>query len=181
MVHLDIDAQKELLALARKTLESFLATGEVPGHNPDKPELHQLAGAFVSLHCGDELRGCIGLIKPDGPLYRTVQHCAVSAASEDYRFDRVSPEELPGITIEISVLSPLERTKDVSEITVGKHGLYVVRGQRRGLLLPQVATDWGWDREAFLAQTCQKAGLDESAWRDPATTIYQFQAQVFSE
>ena len=181
MVHLDIDAQKELLALARKTLESFLATGDVPDYRPVKPELQQLAGAFVSLHCGDELRGCIGLIKPDGPLFRTVQHCAVSAASEDYRFDRVSPEELPGITLEISVLSPLERTTDASEIEVGRHGLYVVRGQRRGLLLPQVATDWGWDRETFLAQTCQKAGLDEDAWRDPATTIYQFQAQVFSE
>jgi AmmeMemoRadiSam system protein A len=181
MVHLDIDAQKELLVLARKTLEWFLATGEVPGDNPERPELHEPAGAFVSLHCGDELRGCIGLIKPDGPLYRTVQHCAVSAASEDYRFERISSEELPDITIEISVLSPLEKTKDISEITVGEHGLYVVRGQRRGLLLPQVATDWGWDREAFLAQTCQKAGLEENAWRDPATIIYQFQAQVFSE
>ncbi len=181
MVHLDIEAQKELLALARKTIESFLATGEVPGQDPDKPELHQQAGAFVSLHHGDELRGCIGLIVPDGPLYQTVQQCAVSAAAEDYRFDQVTPEELPGITIEISVLSPLERTKDISEITVGRHGLYVVRGQRRGLLLPQVATEWGWDKEAFLAQTCQKAGLDEGAWRDPATVIYQFQAQVFSE
>jgi len=181
MVHLDIDAQKELLALARRTLEWFIATGEVPDHKPERPELHQESGAFVSLHCGDELRGCIGLIKPAGPLYQTVQQCAVSAASEDYRFDRVSSEELPDIRIEISVLSPMERTKDTSEIAVGKHGLYVVRGQRRGLLLPQVATEWGWDREAFLAQTCQKAGLEETAWRDPATAIYQFQAQVFSE
>ncbi len=181
MVHLDIDAQKELLAIARRTLEQFLATGEVPDHNPERAELHQESGAFVSLHIGDELRGCIGLIKPDGPLYRTVQQCAVSAASEDYRFDRVSSGELSDITIEISVLSPMERAKDASEITVGTHGLYIVRGQRRGLLLPQVAIEWGWDREAFLAQTCQKAGLEESAWRDPATTIYQFQAQVFSE
>jgi uncharacterized protein len=181
MVHLDIDAQKELLAIARKTLEQFLATGEVPDRNPERAELHQESGAFVSLHIGDELRGCIGLIKPDGPLYRTVQQCAVSAASEDYRFDRVSSEELSGITIEISVLSPMERAKDASEIEVGTHGLYIVRGQRRGLLLPQVAIEWGWDREAFLAQTCQKAGLEESAWREPATAIYQFQAQVFSE
>jgi len=181
MVHLDIEAQRELLALARNTLESFLATGKVPDYKPRRPELRQLAGAFVSLHCGDELRGCIGLIKPDGPLYRTVQRCAVSAASEDYRFEPVSPQELAGVTLEISVLSPLERAKDLSGITVGKHGLYVVRGQSRGLLLPQVATDWEWDRETFLAQTCLKAGLDEDAWRDPATTIYQFQAQVFSE
>ncbi len=181
MVHLDTDAQKELLALARRTIERFLATGEVPDQKPEKPELHQESGAFVSLHCGDELRGCIGLIRPDGPLYQTVQQCAVSAASEDYRFDRVSSEELPDITIEISVLSPLERTKDPSEITVGKHGLYIVRGQRSGLLLPQVATEWGWDREAFLSQTCEKAGLEENAWLDPATRIYQFQAQVFSE
>jgi len=181
MVHLDIEAQRELLAIARKTLEWFLATGEVPDHNTERPELHQESGAFVSLHIGDELRGCIGLIKPDGPLYRTVQQCAVSAASEDYRFERISSEELPGITIEISVLSPMERVKDASGIAVGTHGLYIVRGQRRGLLLPQVATEWGWDREAFLAQTCRKAGLEESAWLDPATTIYQFEAQVFSE
>ena len=181
MIHLDIEAQKELLALARETLESFVAVGEIPECNPDRQELHQPAGAFVSLHCGDELRGCIGVIKPDGPLYRTVQRCAVSAASEDYRFDRVTPEELPGITLEISVLSPLERTRDVSEVRVGEHGLYVVRGHHRGLLLPQVATDWGWDRETFLAQTCQKAGLEENAWRDPGTTIYQFRALVFSE
>lgn len=181
MIHLDIDAQKELLALARRTLEQFLATGEVLDYTPERPDLSQESGAFVSLHRGDELRGCIGLIKADGPLYQTVQQCAVSAASADYRFGRVSSAELPDITIEISVLSPLERTKDPLEIRVGEHGLYIVRGQRRGLLLPQVATEWGWDREAFLSQTCQKAGLDEHAWRDPATTIYQFQAQVFSE
>ena len=112
MVHLD-DRHRRNCWIARNTLEHFLPTGEVPEYNPGRAELQQPAGAFVSLHCGDDLRGCIGLIKPDGPLFRTVQHCAVSAASEDYRFERVSPEELPDITLEISVLSPLERAEDL--------------------------------------------------------------------
>ncbi|NWG12271.1 MAG: AmmeMemoRadiSam system protein A [Acidobacteria bacterium] len=181
MIHLNESARKELLKLARGSLDSYFATGKVGDTRPDRPELHQLAGAFVSLHRGDELRGCIGLIEPEGPLYRTVQRCAVSAAVEDFRFDPVTADELPEIKIEISVLSALKVADNISEIKVGKHGLYMVRGHRRGLLLPQVATDYGWDRESFLTQTCHKAGLSGDAWRDPATAIYLFEAQVFSE
>jgi AmmeMemoRadiSam system protein A len=114
-------------------------------------------------------------------LCLTVQQCAVSAAVEDYRFDQVTAPELSELTIEISVLSPMERNRDVADVTVGRHGLYMVRGHRRGLLLPQVAADEGWDRETFLTQTCHKAGLPGDAWRDSATTIYTFEAQVFSE
>ncbi len=181
MIHLNESARKELLTLARSTLESYFATGKTPDMRPGRPELHQPAGAFVTLHRGEDLRGCIGLIEPEGPLYRTVERCAVSAAVEDFRFDPVTAEELPEISIEISVLSALKIADDVSEVKVGKHGLYMVRGHRRGLLLPQVAADYGWDRETFLTQTCHKAGLSGDAWRDPGTTIYIFEAQVFSE
>ncbi len=181
MIHLDESARKELLKLARSTLVSYFAGGEIPDSHPGRTELHQRAGAFVSLHRGEYLRGCIGLIEPEGPVYRTVERCAVSAAVEDFRFDPVTADELPEINIEISVLSPLRIVEDISEVEVGKHGLYMVRGHRRGLLLPQVATDYGWDRETFLTQTCHKAGLSGDAWHDPGTKIYIFEAQVFSE
>ena len=181
MIHLDESAQKELLRIARKSLECCLADDALPEIHPEQPELHQIAGAFVSLHRGDELRGCIGLLSPKDPLYRTVQHCAVSAAVEDSRFDQVTAAELTELKIEISVLSPMKRAENVTDVAVGKHGLYMVRGNRHGILLPQVATDYGWDRETFLTQTCHKAGLPGHAWRDSATIVYTFEAQVFSE
>ncbi len=181
MIPLDESAQAELLGIARKTLDHYLQTGEIPALHPDRPELHQLAGAFVSLHRGEQLRGCIGLIRPETPLFQTVQHCAVSAAVEDFRFPDVTLAELPLVKIEISVLSPLSRAEDLERIAVGEHGLYIVRGQHRGLLLPQVASSLGWDRETFLSETCRKAGLPRDAWRDPATAVYTFTAQVFSE
>jgi AmmeMemoRadiSam system protein A len=110
-----------------------------------------------------------------------VQHCAVSAALEDPRFMPVTREELKNLEIEISVLSPFHRIQEIEEIEVGTHGLYMVQGPFRGLLLPQVATQYGWDRMTFLKQTCLKSGLPESAWRDPRTAIYVFEAEVFSE
>ncbi len=180
-VKLETPAQEELLHLARATLESYLSTSKVPEYHTGRPELRVRAGAFVSLHRGEELRGCVGLITPDRELYRVVQHCAVSAASEDMRFTPVTPDELDQLKIEISVLTPLHRAREVEEIQPGKHGIFITRGPNRGLLLPQVATEYGWDRETFLAQTCRKAGLPESAWKDPLTTISIFEAQVFSE
>jgi AmmeMemoRadiSam system protein A len=139
------------------------------------------SGVFVSLHRGDELRGCIGQLTPERELFRTMQRCAVSAATEDLRFAPVAIGELPELTIEISVLTPFRRIGNVEEIEVGKHGIYMARGSHRGLLLPQVATSYGWDRNVFLAQTCRKAGLSEDAWQDPATAISIFEAQVFSD
>jgi AmmeMemoRadiSam system protein A len=138
-------------------------------------------GAFVSLHRGEELRGCIGQLYPDRELYRIVQHCVLSAALEDTRFLPVTQEELKDLNIEISVLTPFHRVRDIEEIEVGKHGLYIVQGRFRGLLLPQVATQYGWDRTTFLEQTCRKSGLPESAWRDPRTIIQIFEAEVFSD
>ncbi len=174
-------AQKELLALARATLVSYFSTGRVPEYQALNPELLQRSGAFVSLHNGEDLRGCIGLLSNEGELYRTVQRCALSAALEDSRFRPVTPEEMTDLKIEISVLSTFHRITDVRLIEVGRHGLIVSQGGFRGLLLPQVATKYNWDRETFLSQTCRKAGLPANAWCQPNVVIQAFEAQVFSE
>jgi AmmeMemoRadiSam system protein A len=177
---LDTD-KTELLKLARTTLETYLADGKIPPYQTSCAALLEQKGAFVSLHQGDELRGCIGQLVGDRELYKIVQHCALSAALEDTRFISVTRDEVDGLSIEISVLTPFRPIKDVNEIEVGKHGLYIVRGGHRGLLLPQVATQYRWNRTEFLKHTCLKSGLPESAWRDPQTVIYIFEAEVFSD
>jgi AmmeMemoRadiSam system protein A len=176
------DADKiELLKLARATLFSYFKDGTTPDFKTSKEPLLAKKGAFVSLHNQEELRGCIGQLFPDQELYKIVQHCVLSAALEDSRFYPVKQDELPDLNIEISVLSPFSRIHNVREIEVGKHGIYVIHGNYRGLLLPQVAANYGWDRQAFLEQTCRKAGLPESAWRDPRCIIHTFEGEVFDE
>jgi len=133
------------------------------------------------LHLLGELRGCIGYIEPRFPLVETVQEVAQKAALEDPRFPPLTPRELGKVDIEISVLSPLKKVSDVNEIVVGTHGLVIDAGYTRGLLLPQVATEWGWEREQFLSQTCRKAGLQADAWKLKRVTIYSFTSAVFSE
>lgn len=177
-----VDSERaELLKLARTTLQTYLENGTIPDFHTSSQALLEKKGAFVSLHRGDELRGCIGQIVADRELFQVVQHCVLSAALEDARFFPVEKDELGDLSIEISVLTPLRRIQDIQEIEVGKHGLYIVRGNHRGLLLPQVATQYNWDRIQFLKHTCLKAGLPESAWQDPQTSIYIFEAEVFSE
>jgi uncharacterized protein len=178
---LDESDQLELLKLARTTLESYLSSGDVPPYRTDSPSLRRHTGAFVSLHCRGELRGCIGQLVPDQELFRVIQSCAISAATEDTRFLPLTQGELDEAEIEISVLTPFRRIKDIAEIEVGRHGLLLVQGAHRGLLLPQVATQYNWNRETFLMQTCRKAGLPGSAWKDPTVAINVFEAQVFSE
>jgi AmmeMemoRadiSam system protein A len=175
------DDKIALLKLARATLEAYFSNAKTPACDPCSEALQAQKGAFVSLHQKRELRGCIGQLFPDRELFKIVQHCAISAAVEDTRFLPVTQEEIRDLDIEISVLSPFRQVKDIEEIEVGKHGLYLVHGHFRGLLLPQVATQYRWDRETFLAQTCRKSGLPESAWQDPLTMIYIFEAEVFSE
>jgi AmmeMemoRadiSam system protein A len=170
-----------LLKLARMTLEAYFSNAKTPACDACSEALQTQHGAFVSLHRKRDLRGCIGQLYPDRELFKIVQNCAISAAVEDTRFLPVTQEEIKDLDIEISVLSPFRRVRDVEEIEVGKHGLYLVHGHFRGLLLPQVAIQYRWDRETFLAQTCRKSGLPESAWRDPLTMIYIFEAEVFSE
>jgi AmmeMemoRadiSam system protein A len=178
---LDDSDKTALLKLARMTLEAYLIKEPTPDYHTSRGALLERKGAFVSLHRGEELRGCIGQLYPDRELYKIVQHCVLSAALEDTRFTPVVAEELKDLSIEISVLTPFHRVRDIEEIEVGKHGLYIVQGRFRGLLLPQVATQYSWNRTTFLEQTCRKSGLPESAWRDRHTMIQTFEAEVFSD
>ncbi|HEX3580692.1 MAG TPA: AmmeMemoRadiSam system protein A [Thermoanaerobaculia bacterium] len=174
--------RRQLLALARESIATVFAgkRPELKGDAFDE-ELRRPSGAFVTLTQGEELRGCIGSIEPVAPLYVAVSQSAISAAFRDPRFHPLSSEELPGIHIEISVMGPIERVVEVEEIVVGRDGLIIRRGGNAGLLLPQVATDYGWDREMFLQQTCYKAGLPRNSWREAGTTIEKFAAEVFGE
>src|SRR5262249_53932652 len=138
-------------------------------------------GAFVSLHKQGELRGCIGHLISDLPLFETVKRMAIAAATQDYRFSPLRADEITLIDIEISVLSPFREMRNLQEIHVGRHGLMITQGQRRGLLLPQVATEYGWTREEFLSHTCLKAGLPPDAWMNESSKIEIFSAQVFGE
>jgi AmmeMemoRadiSam system protein A len=140
------------------------------------------SGAFVTLHDhGGDLRGCIGSVEAVAPLAQAVASSAINAAFRDPRFFPVTREELPNLHLEISVMSPIVPVHDVDEIEVGRDGLIVTRGSRAGLLLPQVATEYDWDRETFLSQTCVKAGLPPESWRGGGCRIERFSAEVFSE
>ncbi len=170
-----------LLELARASIAGHLAGG-VPDAPPELPEGAALArGCFVSIHTREgELRGCIGSFAAEGPLWRSVRNMAIAAASRDPRFPPLAAAELARCDIEISVLSELSPAMP-EQIEIGRHGLCIERGVRRGVLLPQVAVQYQWDRDTFLAHTCRKAGLPPSAWRDSETRIAVFSAEIFSE
>jgi AmmeMemoRadiSam system protein A len=136
--------------------------------------------AFVTIHRRGELRGCIGHLETDEPLGQVIQDCAVSACSADPRFPPVTTSELSDLEIELSLLGSMEPAASPADIIVGRHGLVVERGYHRGLLLPQVATEWGWNSETFLAQTCHKAGLPRDAWKHGAL-VWRFEAEVFGD
>jgi AmmeMemoRadiSam system protein A len=174
--------RKQLLTLARESISAALngSRPEVSGDQFDET-LRRPSGAFVTLTENDELRGCIGSIEAVAPLYLAVVQSAINAAFRDPRFYPLAPDELAKIHLEISVMGPIEKVTDVNDIEVGRDGLIISRGRSAGLLLPQVATDYGWDRETFLEQTCVKAGLPRNAWREPGTTIEKFSAEVFGE
>ncbi len=175
------EARQWLIAWARRSIAGALAREDEasPGELPPGTELPR--GCFVSLHRRDgSLRGCIGTFSADESLWKNVREMAVAAATRDPRFSQISPEELEGCLLEISVLSP-RREAEASEVEVGKHGINVTMGTRRGVLLPQVAVAQNWDREAFLDHTCIKAGLPGDAWRGGSVTIELFTADVFEE
>lgn len=176
------DQQRErLLQVARQSLRAAVGSGPPPDLQTDDPDLRRVQGAFVTLRKHGDLRGCIGHIEGQLPLIETVAEMAEAAALHDPRFPPVTAREEPELDIEISVMSPLRPVGNVGDIEVGRHGLVVSCGPRRGLLLPQVATEWGWDRDTFLAHTCLKAGLPMDAWRRPDVTIECFEAEVFGE
>ena len=173
------DDRQLLLKLARGAIEARVKTQTLPA--PGTADVFaQMTGAFVTIHKRGQLRGCIGHVEADEPLGRVITRCAVAAASSDPRFSPIAPDELPHLDIELSVLGPLERIERPEEIEIGRHGLVVEQGWHRGLLLPQVAVEWKWDRETFADETCRKAGLPPQAWVTGAK-MWRFEAEVFSE
>lgn len=170
-----------LLEIAKDAIDAKINNKKIPELKADSETLRSKCGAFVTLKKHGHLRGCIGYIKAYKPLEETVQEMAIAAAFHDPRFPSLRPEEVKDLTFEISVLSPLKRIKDINEIEVGKHGLYIVRGHNSGLLLPQVAVEYKWDRETFLQETCHKAGLPAQAWKDKETEIFIYSADYFGD
>jgi AmmeMemoRadiSam system protein B/AmmeMemoRadiSam system protein A len=176
---LNEEEKKTLHQIAKTVIENKAKGKTVPDFKVESPTLKENRGAFVTIHKRGQLRGCIGYIEGQGPLHKTIERMAEAAAFKDPRFTPVKENELPELELEISVLTPLKRITDVNEIQVGKHGIYIVKGMWAGLLLPQVATEYGWDRQTFLEHTCQKAGLPSNAWKEKDTEIYIFSADIF--
>jgi AmmeMemoRadiSam system protein A len=175
------EEKQQLLEIARSTIEHKVKGQGPPEVKVTSPLLKEKRGAFVTIKKRGILRGCIGYIEALKPLAQTIQEMAEAAALNDPRFPPVTPDELRDLEIEISVLTPLEKIDDVKKIKVGIHGILIKKGFYQGLLLPQVATEYGWDRETFLEHTCNKAGLPGNAWRDSDTEILIFSADVFGE
>jgi AmmeMemoRadiSam system protein A len=173
------DEKQMLRQIARTVIEHRILNRPVPKFETSSEKLNENRGAFVTLHKRGQLRGCIGNIRGNRPLCRTVAEMAAEAAFGDPRFPPVSRGELKDLDIEISAMTPLSRIESVEEIEVGKHGIYIEKGFFSGLLLPQVATEYGWDRTTFLEHTCYKAGLDKNAWKEKDTKIHIFSAEIF--
>ncbi len=181
MSELNLQEQKELLILARNTLKSYLKDRKIPEYETVNPALLRKAGVFVTLNKHHTLRGCIGNFVSTDSICKNVQIMAIAAAVEDPRFRNVTFKELQDIDIEISVLSELQIVQNPDEIKIGEHGIYITKGFYRGVLLPQVATEYGWDRDTFLSETCVKAGLPPNEWKKGGMKIEKFSAQVFNE
>jgi uncharacterized protein len=177
---LTLKEQRQLLAIAR---DAISATVCKTGPGPDTTahgNLQNRCGCFVTIKSQGRLRGCIGCFAADTTLPETVRDMAAAAATSDPRFYPVTQEEIPELSIELSILSPLEKINTIEEILPGTHGLYIEKNMFRGVLLPQVAVEYGWDRETFLEQTCLKAGLESDAWKNEAD-IYIFSALIINE
>jgi AmmeMemoRadiSam system protein A len=179
---LSTESRRALLDLARRSIAAHFRGEPEPRLASDRAETFGRQRAiFVTLRKGEDLRGCIGTLSPDGDLSRMVPRFARRAAFEDPRFLPLSPAELPECSIEISVLTPPEPVSDPAQVIVGRDGLILELGGRSGLLLPQVATEWGFDRETFLCEVARKAGLPRDAWKRPEAKLWRFRAEVFGE
>jgi hypothetical protein len=173
--------QSILLAIARQSIACCVRTGQLCVEPREEKALNARLGCFVSIKKDGRLRGCIGNFQSQWPLYREVAEMACAAATKDPRFYPMEETDLDKFHVEISVLSPLQKIDDIQAIQVGTHGLYIEKGFHRGVLLPQVAVEYGWDRDTFLQQTCTKAGLPANAWDSENADIYIFSAQVFGD
>jgi uncharacterized protein len=177
-----------LVKLARKTIETYIKDGKITVVPDETPQnLRQDMGVFVTLNSQSQLRGCIGYPEPVKPLVQATIDVAIGAATQDPRFPRVNINELAEITVEVSVLTPpklleaLKPSEYLEKVSLGETGLIVEMGVYRGLLLPQVPIEWGWDVEEFLGNTCMKAGLSPDCWLKEGVKIYSFQSQIFEE
>ncbi|MBS4015960.1 MAG: AmmeMemoRadiSam system protein B [Candidatus Latescibacteria bacterium] len=173
--------EQELIRIARTTLNDYITSGTTPKFQALTLQLNEQYGVFVTLKKKGELRGCIGYVQGFKPLYQAVVDMAIAASTEDPRFPKVKQNELKDIDIEITVMTPLKQISSIDEIIVGKHGLVIKKGGYSGLLLPQVATEQGWDKKTFLQHTCWKAGLPDNAWQDKETEIYIFSGTIIQE
>ena len=178
--NVDETTGQELLRIARQTVSSRLLKGSPPTWNEGDPGLKQPAGAFVTIRRDGHLRGCIGNFDATMPIAVMVMDMARAAAFQDPRFEPVAAEELDLLRFDISILGPRFPIRP-EEVIVGTHGLNITRGRRRGVLLPQVPVEWGWDRETFLDEVCLKAGLPEGTWREPDVLLEAFTAVVLRE
>lgn len=175
------EEKKYLLNIARQSIELAVKNKILPVPNECPKVFQTPSGAFVTIHKFGELRGCIGYIEATKPLIETIIETASHAALNDPRFMPVSIDELEDLELEISILSPLKEITDVNEIEVGIHGIVMEQGLNRGLLLPQVPTEYNWDRDTFLSQTARKAGLPFDAWKKGNTKISIFTAEIFND
>jgi AmmeMemoRadiSam system protein A len=181
-VYIPVASQKRLLSLARDTLEASVCGAPRTTEEVDDPHLQTREyGVFVTLYKAQELRGCVGRLVPSAPLFESVMDMTEAAAARDSRVTPVRADELEQIHIDISILSSLEMAANPLSLQVGKHGLHIAQGSRRGVLLPQVATEHQWDIKKFLEQTCMKAGLGKNAWREPDTQVSSFTTLVIEE
>ena len=178
---LNNEEKKFLLSLAREVIQTTAGSKKFNQPKYFSEILKKKLGVFVTLHKYGNLRGCIGYVEGIKPLQQAVQEMAMSAAFNDPRFPSVTAEEVDDIIIEISVLSPIKKINNTNEIEIGRHGLIIENGLNKGLLLPQVATEYYWDKKTFLEHTCRKAGLPDDAWQEKETDIYIFSAEIFSE
>jgi len=178
------DDEKALIATAREAVGSRLEK-RPPRWPAGSEALEMRCGAFVTLRAGSgpysSLRGCIGRMTATESLIETVRTMAAAAAFEDPRFPPVSKDEYPGLVFEITLLSPMRKIGDVSEIEVGKHGVYLSKGWRSAVFLPQVATEQGWDRETLLAHLCMKAGLPDTSWQESDAFFQVFEGRIIEE
>lgn len=183
MKQLDGSDQGRLLAIARRAIETAVRRGPLAGVVEDPPSagMDEPAAAFVTIHEHGQLRGCIGLMRFDLPLWQNVRDAAAAAALDDPRFLPVDESELPALELEVSVLDPPVELADPAGFVAGRHGIVVERGMRRALLLPQVATEMGWNETQMLEAVCRKANLPGDSWRDESTRLLVFESTCFGE
>ena len=180
-IELNTHEQEVLLAIARQAIIQGVKNGQEYIEPREERALNQRNGCFVTIKQNGQLRGCIGNFQSELPLFKEVAQMAQASASKDPRFYPLKEQDLENISLEISVLTPLQKIETIDDIEIGKHGIYIEKSFYRGVLLPQVAVEHDWDRQTFLKQTCLKAGLPPEAWTADDADIYIFSAQVFGD